>query len=794
MKSKLLLFSILLFSTTILNSQNEKNHWFFGQNTYINFNSTPLTVSTGNLNTGEGCSSVADAGGNLLFYTDGQTVYDRTTNVMPNGTGLKGDSSSTHSSLVVANPCNPDLYYIFTAGARLNSPGLYYYEVDMCLNGGLGDVVQGSETLLLAGASEKIAATLHSNGQDVWVTSTKENSSTAFAELYTWGVTCSGVSSSPNVFVSSQANAPAPNGTQCSTDGNDCGQIKFNNAGTVLAVAQLYCSREIDLYSFNPTSGTVTSFISALTDTTGGAYGIEFSPNDNYLFVTDYFLKRVWQYDISTISSIPAPIQLGSNLGARGGALQLAPDGSSIYAAEMNTNRLAQITNISTYPATFSNNAIVLAGGTLSRLGLPTFASGTFSNTAACLQLDPFTNATPTLLSTTVKNELNTNPFSGKDKEYGDVDNDGDIDILYTKTNDELFILENIAGPGTTPSYSVPGYSAFGPDFYSYSYRLIDWTGDGFNDILVSGVNNAGTAGIWLFINNGNGTFPSTAPLFVNGVTDYSFSEEDLIAVGDLNNDGLHDILISNQTGSLNGTAYFENLNSSTAPYFGLTGSQNYNGATITNPFLPDNSGSYHTPEIYDADCDGDLDVFISDPLLPGPTFGGARMYFHENNGAVTNGTLPDVNTAGVINQFGFSDDPGSNSIMACDWIITRIVSFVNPDCPIAISYNPCNQEFFYYDQDCGCRGTGTSVGLSTDHQENPRTSIVLYPNPASNYVSIQSESEITSYIIYSMEGREIQKGPYSNGKINVHKLSAGVYFVRILGEGPSQVLKLLIE
>jgi hypothetical protein len=44
------------------------------------------------------------------------------------------------------------------------------------------------------------------------------------------------------------------------------------------------------------------------------------------------------------------------------------------------------------------------------------------------------------------------------------------------------------------------------------------------------------------------------------------------------------------------------------------------------------------------------------------------------------------------------------------------------------------------------------------------------------------------------MEGREIQKGPYSNGKINVHKLSAGVYFVRILGEGPSQVLKLLIE
>ncbi|RDK88583.1 T9SS type A sorting domain-containing protein [Marinirhabdus gelatinilytica] len=791
----------LILAISISFGQNEKNHWFFGQNAYIDFNTATPTVTTGNLNTGEGCSSVADASGNLLFYTDGRNVYDSTNTTMPNGTNLKGDPSSTHSSLVVANPCNPDLYYIFTAGARTIMPGLHYYEVDMCLNGGLGDVVVGSETLLLADASEKIAATLNANGQDIWVSSTKENSSISFAEIYTWGVTCAGVSLTPNVYVSSQANTSATNGTQCNTDGNDPGQIKFNNSGDVLAVAQLYCSREIDVYSFDNVTGNVTSFVTALTDTTGGAYGLEFSPDDNYLFATDYFLRSVWQYDISNITSIPTPVQLGSNIGTRGGALQLAPDGMSIYAAQMNTNNLAQITNITSFPATFSNNSITLAGGTLSRLGLPTFASGMFSSSPFCLNLDPFTNAVPTLFSTVVKDELNTNPFFGKDKEYGDVDNDGDMDILYTKTGDELFILENTAGPGVTPVYSVPGTSAFGPNFLSYSYRFIDWNGDSFNDILVSGIDASGDAGIWLFLNNGSGGFPASGLPFINaglpGPDQYGFSDQDLIAVGDLNNDGLHDILISNQSGTLNGTAYFENLGVSGGPppYFGLTGSQMYVGGTINNPFIPDNSGSYHTPEIYDADCDGDLDVFISDPLLPSPTFGGARMYFHENNGAVTTGTLPDVNLTGVINQFGFNDDPGTSSDLACDWIITRIIPYINPNCPIAISYNLCDEEFFYYDQDCGCEGTGTNVVvLDTEELQNPRTEIALYPNPASSHFKIESEATITGFMIYDMQGREVMQHTYTGKPVQIDRLSQGMYFVKVNAFGGIQTLRLIVE
>jgi hypothetical protein len=36
----------------------------------------------------EGCATISNSSGQLLFYTDGITVYNRNHQVMPNGTGL----------------------------------------------------------------------------------------------------------------------------------------------------------------------------------------------------------------------------------------------------------------------------------------------------------------------------------------------------------------------------------------------------------------------------------------------------------------------------------------------------------------------------------------------------------------------------------------------------------------------------------------------------------------------------------------------------------------------------------
>ena len=94
------LFSFLFVSIQLF-SQKEANNWYFGQKAGITFNSgAPVALTNGQLQTLEGCSSISDASGNLLFYTDGIKVWNRNHVVMTNGTNLKGDPSSSMAFLM----------------------------------------------------------------------------------------------------------------------------------------------------------------------------------------------------------------------------------------------------------------------------------------------------------------------------------------------------------------------------------------------------------------------------------------------------------------------------------------------------------------------------------------------------------------------------------------------------------------------------------------------------------------------------------------------------------------------
>src|SRR5258708_3864071 len=72
-------------------AQKEMNNWFFGYNAGLDFNAGAPVFQSGSLRNWEGCASISDRYGHLLFYTDGMTVWDRLHRVMPNGAGLKGD-------------------------------------------------------------------------------------------------------------------------------------------------------------------------------------------------------------------------------------------------------------------------------------------------------------------------------------------------------------------------------------------------------------------------------------------------------------------------------------------------------------------------------------------------------------------------------------------------------------------------------------------------------------------------------------------------------------------------------
>ena len=109
---------------------------------------------------------------------------------------------------------------------------------------------------------------------------------------------------------------------------------------------------------------------------------------------------------------------------------------------------------------------------------------------------------------------------------FGDLDNDGDQDIVMTNHGVASQILQN---DGTGHYTDVTAGSGFTIAFDAIESVLEDFDNDGFLDILISGPN-------WvMYRNNGNGTFTQTPGVFA-GTGLLSFG------IGDLNHDGKIDV------------------------------------------------------------------------------------------------------------------------------------------------------------------------------------------------------------------------------------------------------------
>jgi hypothetical protein len=98
-----------------------------------------------------------------------------------------------------------------------------------------------------------------------------------------------------------------------------------------------------------------------------------------------------------------------------------------------------------------------------------------------------------------------------------------------------------------------------------------------------------------------------------------------------------------------------------------------------------------------------------------------------------------------------------------------------------------------YGDGDFGTPGTGdtgSSVNVNKDV-----SSCKIYPNPASDFISISSEISISRIDIYSYSGALIKQQNVSGNKavINISDLNAGIYFVQVkdaLGAKMERIVK----
>ena len=363
MKLQYLLFVILFSASIFTQAQKEAAIWYFGENAGLDFNNgAPVVITDGQLVTEEGCSTIADSDGNLLFYTDGSTVWNRNHVIMANGEDLKGDSSSTQSGIIIPSPDGSDIFYIFTAPFQ-GQDGLYYNILDMSLDGGLGQVIS-KNILLTSPATEKLTAVQHANGTDIWVISHDWGNDAFLAYL----VTPAGVNTTPVVSnVGFNLNY-----LQNQRDSNKAiGYIKASPNGNKIAVCHRFVGAE--LLDFDTSTGMLSNPL-RLFEGNGPYYGVEFSPSSEVLYIS-LVGEELYQFDL-TSTDILASAQIISGSEEDVGGMQLGIDGK-IYVTFYNSISVINNPDIVGLGSNFIFNAINFPSGR-PQLGLPPFIQSFF--------------------------------------------------------------------------------------------------------------------------------------------------------------------------------------------------------------------------------------------------------------------------------------------------------------------------------------------------------------------------------------------------------------------------------
>ncbi|MCU0429006.1 MAG: OmpA family protein [Cytophagaceae bacterium] len=365
-------FFCLLLLTMMVHAQKQTAIWYFGKNAGVDFSSgKPVAITNGALSTEEGCVSICDAQGKLLFYTDGITVWNANHVPMGNGTGLRGNPSSTQSGVVIPSPASPSQYYLFTVAATGDADGLRYSLVDMSLANGMGDVdTTKKNVLLLTPSTEKLTAVKHRNAKDIWVIAHEWKSDLFYAYL----VSAKGISTAP---VKSKI------GTM--HDGNSLnsqGYMKANPDGTNLALA-LEDSNKFELFDFDNATGKVSNPISISLPYGSYPYGVEFSHDGSIMYGSAAGTGKIYQWNLqagSTQGILNSQVMVGESPERKWiGALQIASDGK-IYFPIYNTSYLGVINapEKAGLACGYQNNVVYLEGK-MAQLGLPGFIQDYFA-------------------------------------------------------------------------------------------------------------------------------------------------------------------------------------------------------------------------------------------------------------------------------------------------------------------------------------------------------------------------------------------------------------------------------
>ncbi|WP_209332068.1 gliding motility-associated C-terminal domain-containing protein [Lunatimonas salinarum] len=375
------------------------NIWYFGDGAGLDFNPdpddpeapTPRPIANPHpQNIPAGVTTVSDQAGQVLFYTDGQTVWDLNGDPMQNGLDIGGDNLSAGSVLAVPVSSDETLFYLFTTQTGANGTSeVKFSMVDIKGDNqeGIGNVVT-KDNFLFSSSTEHSAAL--NAGDTTWVAFHEVGNNTF--RMYP----VSGQGIGQPVFNS----VGGVHGF-----GGSTGVMKFAGDGSKLAVTYVDGgTNKLQIFDFDQNTGELTEFALLDLGTDGEVYGLEFSSDNSRVYVSyrnggpgveEFFLQSVEDTDetdpdnpvttrcqecFDTAQGRAAIEQcildsravVDQTAGLDLGALQVGPDGQ-IYAAVVGSNRIGQILpGNACNPSTFNQDGVEPMPGT-TNLGLPAF-------------------------------------------------------------------------------------------------------------------------------------------------------------------------------------------------------------------------------------------------------------------------------------------------------------------------------------------------------------------------------------------------------------------------------------
>ncbi|MBD8490190.1 gliding motility-associated C-terminal domain-containing protein [Echinicola sp. CAU 1574] len=378
------------------------NIWYFGNGAGLDFNPDPDNPD-GPLprpvedpgftwDIPAGTTTISDQAGQVLFYTDGQTVWDLNGNVMQDGDDIGGDNSSAQSVIAVKVPQEQTLYYLFTtesSGGGSNTVKFSLVDIKGENQQGVGSVVS-SDNFLFSPGTEQSAAI--ASGDTTWVMFHELGNNTFRA----YPVTSEGVGQSVNSSVGTDHGFSS-----------GVGSMKFSPDGEKLAVTivdESGCS-VVDVFDFDESTGELREYATIDLGCDDEVYGLEFGSDSNKVFVSYKNGKGIEEFPISgteideddgSTSTCPDCFQsastqdeieqcilanrsvLSGSTGGTLGALQMGPDGQ-IYVSVVGAPQVGQI-----QPGADCNNSTYNPQGPITNgtnnLGLPSYVQNSGSN------------------------------------------------------------------------------------------------------------------------------------------------------------------------------------------------------------------------------------------------------------------------------------------------------------------------------------------------------------------------------------------------------------------------------